>query len=83
MAFNSFATASDLINDGVNGLLVKPFDIEEYAKKLGEIMSDDYELHKLQSNRMITMQRYNKEKVYMEWENLFAIFNNFEMKELI
>lgn len=75
LAFNSFATASELINDGVNGLLVKPFDIKDYAKKLGDLMSDDCKLKNLQDNRMITMERYNKETVYIEWEHLFATFN--------
>ena len=41
MAFNSFETASDIIDDGINGMLISPFNIKEYAEKLIDIIDDE------------------------------------------
>ena len=33
-AFNSFPAVTDIIQNGINGFLVEPFDIEQYAERL-------------------------------------------------
>ena len=39
-SFNNFAAANDIIIDGENGCLIKPFNIKEYANKLKNLMND-------------------------------------------
>lgn len=40
MAFNSFETACDIIDDGLNGLLIRPFDVNLYARSLIDLMNN-------------------------------------------
>lgn len=40
VAFNSFTSAVDLIDDGENGFLIKPFDMDDYVQKLLSLMND-------------------------------------------
>ena len=40
IAFNSFSTASDIIEHGKDGFLISPFNIAEYADQLKRLMSD-------------------------------------------
>ena len=41
VAFNSYAAASDIIDDGVNGILVTPFKIKELSGALYKLANDD------------------------------------------
>ena len=41
VAFDSFAAARDIIDDGGNGCLVPAFDLDAYAETLARLMSDD------------------------------------------
>lgn len=67
MAFNSFETVTDIINDEVNGLLVRPFDTKEYAKKLISLM-DDIEKRKKMSKRAVEKSRtFHMEKIMPQW----------------
>lgn len=40
VAFNSYAAAEDIIDDGKNGILVPPMDCEKYANALSKLMRD-------------------------------------------
>lgn len=40
VAFNSYAAAEDIIDDGGNGILVPPMDCEKYAQALAALMRD-------------------------------------------
>lgn len=72
VAFNSFPAASTLIHENVNGLLIKPFDIKDYARCLSELMREKQKLTFLQSNRMSTANKFCKEEVYHQWNKLFS-----------
>jgi len=39
VAFNSYVSVTDIIDDKVNGFLITPFDIQEYANTLAFLMS--------------------------------------------
>lgn len=45
LAFNSFETAADIIDNGKNGFLIQPFDVRQYAKQVLKLM-DDIQLRK-------------------------------------
>lgn len=40
--FNSFGAASDIVDDGVNGVLVKPFNENRFACKLVSLIQDEH-----------------------------------------
>jgi len=66
-AFHSFATAFDIIDDGKNGVLVKPFDCGLYAKKLAHLMRDDALRRQMAANAMEKAKEFAAEKVYGKW----------------
>ena len=72
MAFNSFPMAADIIEDNVNGLLVSPFDIEEYASKLKSVMSNCTRWKILHNNRKYSINKYSKDIVFKKWYKLFS-----------
>lgn len=71
IAFNSYACASDIIDDGKCGYLISPFNIESYTQRLSVLM-DNEELRKnmVKSAREKTRQ-FLLERIIGKWENLF------------
>lgn len=41
LAFNSYANVGDIINDKVNGFIIPPFDIKEYADKISSLIDNE------------------------------------------
>ena len=70
LAFDSFTSAKLLIEDGKNGELVKAFNIEEYAKSLIEVITNDDKRHYLQRNSLLSADRFCEDKVYSMWSKL-------------
>lgn len=73
MAFDSFASVSDVITDGEDGLLIKPYDIEAYAEKLALLMDHADERHRLQSARMKKLEKFSQQTIAKKWQ---ALLNN-------
>lgn len=76
IAFNSFASATDIIDHGRNGILVKPFSIKQYEKELRRLMDNLDLLKRLSENAMQDIKKYNVDCVVDQWEELFQEFNN-------
>lgn len=70
VAFDSFTSAELLVEECDNGKLVNAFDINEYAKKLMEIMLDVEERHRLQKNSYISADRFSEDRVYSKWSRI-------------
>lgn len=71
IAFNSFASVTDIIEDEKNGLLVKPFSLKEYARKLNALMSDDDRRATMAKYAQKSVEKYSIERVTDKWEGLF------------
>jgi glycosyltransferase involved in cell wall biosynthesis len=76
IAFNSFASVTDVIDHGRNGILVKPFSIKQYEKELRGLMDNLDLLKRLSENAMQDIKKYNVDCVVDQWEELFQEFNN-------
>lgn len=76
IAFNSFASVTDVIDHGRNGILVKPFSIKQYEKELRRLMDNLDLLKRLSENAMQDIKKYNVDCVVDQWEELFQEFNN-------
>ena len=71
IAFNSFAAITDIIEDEVSGILVEPFDIKEYKKKLCELMDNDDKRHIMSIAARESISRYDVDNIVDQWEGLF------------
>lgn len=74
IAFDSYGAVKDLIEDGVNGLLVKPYSIDAYCKALTKLMSDEKYLNSLRENICEDLdfkKRLAMDNIIRQWEELF------------
>lgn len=71
IAFNSFASVTDIIEDGRNGLLVKPFSVRQYVEKLKLLMDSQDLLNHMAINAKQDIQKYSVENVVDKWISLF------------
>ena len=71
VAFNSFASVTDIIDDGRNGILIKPFSIKQYEKALRELMDSPDLLNRMSKYAQQDIKRYSVENVVDLWEALF------------
>lgn len=71
VAFNSFASVTDIIDDGRNGILIKPFSIKEYENKLRQLMDNPEMLSQMSKNAQQDIEKYSVENVVDQWEELF------------
>lgn len=71
VAFNSFLSATDLIEDKVNGFLITPFEINEYVSKLSILMSSQEELESYSTAAKERVKRFDLSIVGEQWLNIF------------
>jgi len=77
VSFNYGESAKDAIIDGKTGFIVKQNDINEYKKKLIQLLTDDELLLKFSNNAKQFSQMFSIEKISKQWEKLF---NEIEVK---
>lgn len=70
IAFNSFASVTDIIDPEVNGILISPFDIDEYANRLIELIEDKEYRTKLSNKSLNKTNKFSIEKIGEKWLNL-------------
>ena len=70
MAFNSWAMAADIIDDEINGLLIPPFDVKEYAERLIGIMDDEERMGRMAKKAEKKSYSFNIESVSCAWAEL-------------
>lgn len=72
-AFNSYAALKDVIDDGINGYVIKPFDEEDYVNKLvNYIKSPEKEKHRLMCNAIEKSKYFSVEEIGKRWMELFT-----------
>lgn len=71
VVFESYASVRDIIDDGANGCLVKPFDIKAYAETLSRLMSDDAKLNTMAQAAQRSVARFSPELTLVRVEELF------------
>jgi glycosyltransferase involved in cell wall biosynthesis len=59
---------STMINDGVDGLLVPPENVDTLAESLSRILSDEGLRARLAANAEQSAQRYSRENVLAQWD---------------
>lgn len=71
-AFNSFAALPDIIDDGVNGFSIQPFDENSYADAVVKFAcSNDAEKEKVCKSSIEKAQKFSVVKIAEEWVDMF------------
>lgn len=68
--FDSFPTASEIVDDGINGFLVKPFDRKNYVDKLNLLMEQPHLLEKLSVSAIEKSRKYDINDISNQWLSL-------------
>lgn len=71
VAFAAFESISDLITDGENGRLIKPFDVDAYAKALKELIENEDLRMRLAKNAKRDVRRFEPDRIMDQWEEFF------------
>ena len=70
--FNNYGAASDIIDDGINGCLIKAYNVNEYASRLSELMSNEARREKYSYAAIDKVKSFSIEFVLPKWEALIA-----------
>ncbi|MFI3315867.1 MAG: glycosyltransferase [Rikenellaceae bacterium] len=71
MAFDSFEAVHDIIEDGVNGVIVSPFNTKEYANKLYDLCQDKTRREQMAIAGIESVKRFDSKIIVGEWLELF------------
>ena len=72
LAFDIMTGPSDIIDDGVNGYLIEPFDTDEMAAKIAGLMDDQSLRCRMSGNAAAGMERFSEENVLSAWEEVLS-----------
>ena len=71
VAFDCGSGPSSIISDGEDGFLVQPFNINDFAEKMMQLMEDDGLRKTMGSNGIRKAQQYTIDKIGLQWKQLF------------
>lgn len=69
--FNNYGAASEIIDDGVNGCLIEPFDLSLYAIRLSELMQDPDRKNKMSKSALHKVKMFSVNNVVEYWSRVF------------
>jgi glycosyltransferase involved in cell wall biosynthesis len=72
VAFDVAPGVREIIQDGVDGLLAQPGNIQSFAQQLGRLMGDMQLRDRMGDRAAENIQRYSTEEIVRRWEDLFA-----------
>lgn len=75
IAFDSFVSASDLIENNVDGCLIAPFDINQYVIELRGLMSDTSRLNRFSLSAIEKSKKFDISNIGPQWLSLFNSLN--------
>lgn len=76
ISFDINSGPSDIIRDGIDGFLIKPFDCNEMADKICELIEKP-ELRKIFSdNAYGNIAKFNRDKIISQWSDLIENITN-------
>ncbi|WP_303070944.1 glycosyltransferase [Bacteroides nordii] len=70
VAFHSFLSVDDIIDNGKNGVLIKPFNLLSYASALEQLMSNTNFRSDLALNAINKSKEFSIDKIGSIWDNL-------------
>ena len=71
LAFNSYVNVGDIIDKGKNGMLIPPFDVEQYANTLSLLMDNPILWKAMSEEAVKKSYSYSINTIGMQWLRLF------------
>lgn len=72
IAFDTFASLKDVVEDGVTGVIVDKIEIGEFVKRLSSLMKDDAERLKMAENCVSLSDRFTTDKIVEKWSKILT-----------
>ena len=73
IVMNSFAGVNDIIKNGFNGLLTKPFSIKDMTNAVQQLIDNPNKLEKISNNATNTIKNIENDILLSEWNNIITI----------
>lgn len=70
VSFDINSGPSDIVRDGIDGFLVKPFDCQKMADKICELIENPELRQKFSDNAHGNIDKFSKEKIIKQWCDL-------------
>ena len=71
IASNSYINAEEIIDEGINGFLIEPFNIQLYSNKMEYLMSNKELRQQMALEAVAKSKNYQIESVISKWNELF------------
>ena len=72
LTFDIETGPAEIVTNGLDGYLIKPFDIAGMSEKLLELCTDADQRKNLGKQARESVRRFQPEEIYASWEQLFA-----------
>lgn len=72
IAFDSYESIHEIIQDGVNGLLVKEGDCNGFVRKLHDLLSDDGERKRMAVSGLDVVNRFSIDRMMEQWMKILG-----------
>ena len=69
-AFNTFGSAEEIIDHEQCGMIIEPDNIEQYAARLVEVMSDTAKREAMSAAARAKSQRWSSDAIVEQWVEL-------------
>lgn len=70
VSFDVMTGPNEIVSDGVNGHLIKPYDCEQMAKCINELIDDQESRIKLSEGTNSCLEKFSYNRIMKEWEDL-------------
>ena len=70
VSFDVTTGPGEIIDNGKDGWLVPPYDLEEMAEKIGELINDASLRSRFAENTEDNIEKFSKDKIYRQWQKL-------------
>ena len=74
LAYDTFASLHDIIDDGNNGYIIADGDRQAYADRLQALMADKATRKKLAEQGLLSIDKFSVENITSQWNRLFESF---------
>lgn len=72
VAFNTYATLTEILTDGEDSIVCDPGDVDQYVEAVLTLMTDITLRHELAINGLHNCQRFNPENIAKMWRKLLS-----------
>lgn len=69
--FDSYSSVHDIVDSGRNGMLIKPFKVQDYANGLSQLVHNAHQLNLMSTAARETIKKFDIEAIGNQWVKLF------------